>query len=104
MHIESTIRSALENFQAGNLQQAENDLTQVLTVESNNINAVNMLGMIFYRQKKYDSAIQYMKNLINLDPGNAQAYYIIGHSMQEQTVGRGHYLLSKNFAIGCRLH
>jgi FkbM family methyltransferase len=84
MHIESTIRSALENFQAGNLQQAENDLKKVLTVESNNITAIDLLGIIYYQLKSYNSAIQYMTKLLNLNPYNAKACYIIGHCLQEK--------------------
>jgi FkbM family methyltransferase len=84
MHIETTIKSALENYQAGNLQQAENDLKNVLKVESNNTKAINLLGIICYQLKRYNSAIQYMSRLINLDPYNAQAYYIIGNCMQEK--------------------
>jgi FkbM family methyltransferase len=84
MHIDNTIRSALENFQAGNFQQAENDLKKVLTVESNNISAINLLGIIYYQLKSYNSAIQYMRRLLNVNPYNAKAHYIIGHCLQEK--------------------
>jgi Tfp pilus assembly protein PilF len=39
MDINKTIKLALEHFQAGNLQQAENICKEVLNVQSNNITA-----------------------------------------------------------------
>ena len=43
-----------------------------------------MLGIISYQLKNYDSAIQFMRKVINLNPTDAQAYYILGHSLQEK--------------------
>jgi protein O-GlcNAc transferase len=84
MNVNEAIQSALKNYQAGNLQEAENIFKEILEVQSNNITAINLLGTINYQLKNYDSAIQYMKKLINLTPNNAQAYYVLGHSMQEK--------------------
>ena len=84
MNVNETIQSALRNYQAGDLQQAENISKQILDVQSDHILAINLLGIIHYQLKNYDSAIQYMKKLIALNPNNAQAYYILGHSMQEK--------------------
>jgi 2-O-methyltransferase len=84
MNVNESIQSAVEYYQAGNLQQAVNICKKIVNSQPNNINAVNMLGVICYQQKDYDSAIHYMINLINLKPNNAQAYYILGHSMQEK--------------------
>jgi hypothetical protein len=39
MDINKTIKLALEHFQAGNLQQAENICKEILNVQSNNITA-----------------------------------------------------------------
>jgi len=84
MNISNAIKSAIENYQAGNLQQAINICKKIIKKHPININAVNLLGIISYQQKDYDSAIKYSKKLINLDPQNAQAYYILGHSLQEK--------------------
>ena len=84
MNVNEAIQSALENYQAGNLQQAENAFKKILEIQANNITAINLLGIIHYQNKNYDSSIQYMKKSIKLNPNNAQAYYILGHSMQEK--------------------
>jgi len=84
MNVNEAIQSALKNYQEGNLQQAEYISKNILRVQSNNIAAINLLGIINYQLKNYDSAIEYMEKLINLSPNNAQAYYVLGHSMQEK--------------------
>jgi tetratricopeptide (TPR) repeat protein len=84
MDINTEIQLALKHYQAGNLKQAENVLINIVEFQSNNITAINLLGIISYQLKDYDSVIQYMTKLISLTPDNAQAYYILGHSMQEK--------------------
>jgi FkbM family methyltransferase len=84
MDIDVDFQLALRYFQAGNLQQAEDILKKILEVQSNNIDAINLLGIISYRQKDYDSAIKYSRKLINLTLNSAGAYYILGHSLQEK--------------------
>jgi protein O-GlcNAc transferase len=84
MNINNAIKSAFENYQAGNFQEAENICKKIVQVQSDNINAINLLGLIYYQLKNYDSAIHYTKKLISLNPTNFQAYYIIGHSLQEK--------------------
>jgi protein O-GlcNAc transferase len=84
MNVNEAIQSALKNYQAGNLQQAENISKKILIVEPKNIAAINLLGIIYYQLKNCDLAIQYMKKVISINSNNAQAYYIIGHSMQEK--------------------
>jgi tetratricopeptide (TPR) repeat protein len=85
MNINNAIKSAFENYQAGNVQQAVTLCKKIMEIQPNNINAVNLLGIVSYQQKNYDSAIEYSKQLITLNPNNAQAYYILGHSLQEKS-------------------
>jgi tetratricopeptide (TPR) repeat protein len=84
VNINNEIKSAMENYQAGNLQKTVNICKKIVKIQPNNINALNLLGIICYQIKDYDSAIKYSKKLINLNPGNARTYYILGHSMQEK--------------------
>jgi len=55
--INKAIQSALKYYQEGNLQRAECIANNTLTVQSDNIFAVNMLGTIYYQLKNYDAAI-----------------------------------------------
>jgi tetratricopeptide (TPR) repeat protein len=45
--------------------------------------AVNELGKLKFREKKYEEAIQYFDKRIALDPGSDEAYYYIGLSHKE---------------------
>ena len=84
MNIKNAIKSAFENYQAGNLQQAVHICQKIVKIHPDNINAINLLGIISYQQKDYDATIKNQKKLITLTQNNAQAYYILGHSMQEK--------------------
>ncbi len=84
MNINNAIKTAFENYQAGNLEHTIKICMEILTIQPDNINVVNLLSIISYQQKDFDSAIKYCKKLVNLNPTNVQAYYILGHSLQEK--------------------
>jgi len=84
MKVDKVIQSAIEFYNAGNVQQAVTGFKKILKVHPNNITAINSLGIIHYHLKDYDSAIQYMKKLISINSHNSEALYILGHSMQEK--------------------
>jgi protein O-GlcNAc transferase len=84
MNVHKALQLAVKNYQADNLQEAENICKKIVKVQANNITAINLLGIISYQLKNYDSSMQYMKKLINLNPNDTQAHYILGHSMQEK--------------------
>ena len=82
MNVKEAMQSALKNYQAGNVREAEDVCKKILEIQADNVHAIHVLSMIYYQLKDYDSAIKYTKKLINLTPNNAQAYYILGHSLQ----------------------
>jgi tetratricopeptide (TPR) repeat protein len=84
MNINNAIKSAFENYQAGNLQQAMNICKKIIKIQPDNTHATNLLGILSYQHKDYDSAVKFLKQLIELNPNNAHAYYILGHSLQEK--------------------
>lgn len=84
MDINNAMKSAFENYQAGNLREAAHICQKILKIHPNNINAINLLGIISYQQKDYDSAIKCSQKLIRLTSDNAQVHYILGHSLQEK--------------------
>jgi tetratricopeptide (TPR) repeat protein len=84
MNVNNAIKSAFENYRAGNLQQTVDICREILEIQPGNINALNLLGIVSYQQKDYDSAIEHTRKLVSLNSGNAQSYYILGHSLQEK--------------------
>jgi tetratricopeptide (TPR) repeat protein len=83
MNIEQLIQSALQHQQAGNLKQAEQIYNEVLKVQPNNVYALHFLGLIFYQQKEYDSAITHIKEALHFAPNYADAYSNLGIVLQE---------------------
>jgi Flp pilus assembly protein TadD len=51
MNINNAIKSAFENYQAGNLQQAINVCEKIVRIHPDNIKAIHLLGI---RQGKLD--------------------------------------------------
>ena len=84
MNINNAIKAAMENYQAGNLQQAETIYKKILKIKPNHFNTLHMLGVICFQLKKYDSAIQYIKRAIQFNPSNAGAYNNLGAALQEK--------------------
>jgi tetratricopeptide (TPR) repeat protein len=75
MDINSELQLALKYYQVGNIQHAENVVNKILEVQSNNISAINLLGIISYQLKNYDSTIELFKRVLALDPTNAFVYH-----------------------------
>jgi hypothetical protein len=51
MNFKKTIRSAFENYQAGNLQQAELICKKIILNEPDNVEVLNFIGVINYQEK-----------------------------------------------------
>lgn len=84
MNINNAIKSAMENYQAGNLQQAETIYKKILRIKPNHFNALHMLGVICLQSKNYDAAIPYIKRAIQFHPDSANLYSNLGVALQEK--------------------
>ena len=79
-----SLQSAFDYFQAGNLQQAENICREILKVQSDNADALHLLGLINYQLKNYDLTIKYIKEALQMNPTDADAYYNLGNAFDEK--------------------
>jgi protein O-GlcNAc transferase len=84
MDINEALQSAFEYFQAGNLQQAENICREILKVQSDNADALHLLGLINYQLKNYDLTIKYIKETLQINPTDADAYFNMGNAFDEK--------------------
>jgi protein O-GlcNAc transferase len=84
MNISDAIKSALEKYQEGNLQQAELLLEEILKIHSGNWAVLNFLGVINYQLKNYDSSIDYFRQALLFAPINADLYYNLGNSYKNK--------------------
>lgn len=70
---------AVQHFQAGNLQQAEHLVRQLLNVDPDNSEANHILGLIFAQQGgKPELAIYHIRKAIQAIPSNAAFHHNLG--------------------------
>jgi predicted O-linked N-acetylglucosamine transferase (SPINDLY family) len=74
-----TIDEAIQHYQAGNIQQAEDICKKLLKVQPQNADALYLLGVIYCQYKKYDFAIASIEKSLQLNPQNPYAYFYLGN-------------------------
>jgi tetratricopeptide (TPR) repeat protein len=84
MNINETIQSALNNYQAGNIQQAANILSAILETNSTCIDAWQLLGIICLQLQNYDLAIDCFKEILGLEPQNVRIIYDLATAFHEK--------------------
>ena len=73
LSLDQALRLALQDFQKGNMLQAEQLCQQVLQMDTDNAAANHLMGVIISRQGgKVDTAVQYIKKAIQKNPQNAK--------------------------------
>jgi len=82
MDIDKAIETANEQYQSGNLIQAEFICRDILKKHPANVDAMHLLGVICYQSNNYDSAILHISESIRLNPSNSEAYYNLGNSFR----------------------
>jgi tetratricopeptide (TPR) repeat protein len=75
---------AVQQHQAGNLEQAEQLYRQILQVDPQHVDALHLLGIIACQQGKNDLAIRYMSEALRLRPDFAEARNSLGNVFREQ--------------------
>jgi protein O-GlcNAc transferase len=78
MKISQAIQSALEFFQTGNLQRAEAICLEILKEVPDNADVLYFLGVIYFQQDNFDSAIEYLEQTLQKNHPIPDAYHIMG--------------------------
>jgi protein O-GlcNAc transferase len=84
MNINKMIQLAVQHYQSGNLQQAEQFCKEVLAIQPNNPDILYFLGIINSQLENYDLAINQIKRSIHLNSGNSDAYLALGMATQQK--------------------
>ncbi|MCG2720610.1 MAG: tetratricopeptide repeat protein [Thermodesulfovibrionales bacterium] len=79
-----SIQSAFEQYQSGNLEQAENIAGGILKADPDNSEALHLLGLISYQHGNHVLALKYIRKALKSDPKNADAYYDMGNILQDK--------------------
>jgi len=75
-----TLNTAIQYFQLGNLQQAEEICRQILQQHPNQSDTLNLLGLIAYQNGQYDNAVYYFGRAIRTSPQIYSYYNNLGLS------------------------
>ena len=72
------LQDGIAHQKSGNLELAEQSYQSLLQVAPNDINALNLLGMIANSRQAYDEAIDYLQKAVTAEPKFADAYNNLG--------------------------
>ena len=81
--IQQLIGQAIECFQSGSPKQAEDILTRILNTQSNNLPALEILGLIKASQGNHLEAAKLLKKAIKLNPQNPASQYNLAKALSE---------------------
>jgi hypothetical protein len=74
--------SALAAQRAGDLETAERLYRSALALDPDNIDALHMLGVVFFSRKSFDKAEPYLRKALSLCPASSPALKPISHNLQ----------------------
>ena len=78
---QSMLGQAIESFQSGNTQSAEIILKRLLQVDSKNIPALHILGLIRASQDNHVEAVKFLKKAANLGPSDPSLQYNLAKAL-----------------------
>ena len=84
MDVNQKIQSALQQYQAGNLQAAEDICRKILHNQPKNFQILNFLGVIHYQREDYDNAMGYFRKALRINPNFVEAYNNLGNVLKEK--------------------
>jgi tetratricopeptide (TPR) repeat protein len=83
MNVLRSIQSALEYYQAGDLDKAASLCRKILKRQPHNANVLHLLGIIYYQAQNYDSATRSIRKSLEINPADSEAYYNLGRTFQK---------------------
>jgi tetratricopeptide (TPR) repeat protein len=84
MNINKSFQLAVGYYQTGKLPEAESLSRQIIRKQPKHVDALNLIGLICYDLANYDSAIEYIKKALELNPSNAEAYTNLGNAYKNK--------------------
>jgi len=81
--LQSMLQQAMQAFQSGNFDGAELILKRVLQVDSKNLSALHILGLIKASQSRYKEAADYLVKAAKIDPNDATLQYNLAKALSD---------------------
>ena len=82
-HLQTMLQQAIQAFQGGNFDSADSILKRVLQVDSKNLPALHILGLIKASQSKYVEAAQYLARAARIHPNDASIQYNLAKALAD---------------------
>jgi protein O-GlcNAc transferase len=82
MNINSTLDAVFESLQEGNLKKALDVCERILKKKPDNVDALNILGTIYFQLNQSDLAISSFRKAVQIDPNYAEAWNNLGNIFQ----------------------
>ena len=77
------LQQATKVFQSGNLDSADFMLKRVLQVDSKNLPALHILGLIKILQSNYKEAADYLARAVRIHPSDASIHYNLAKALSD---------------------
>ena len=77
------LQQAVSQFQSGNLSSAERMLSQIIQIDSKNLAALHILGLIKINQNNLKEAIFFLKKAAKINPADASIHYNLAKALDE---------------------
>ncbi|MBF0445352.1 MAG: tetratricopeptide repeat protein [Magnetococcales bacterium] len=87
INVDETYKQAVDHFNAGNFVEADRLCTAIIQAYPNNIDAINLLGVIAQNINRHDVAIGLFQTAINIDANIWMLHNNLGISLNQ--TGRG---------------
>src|SRR5579862_7352171 len=84
MTIDQAVSLAEKHHRAGQLTEAEQIYTQIISGIPNHVFALHMIGVIHCQRSQYESGIGFLRRAIAIDPNLADAYCDLGNALTIQ--------------------
>ncbi len=84
MNVDRSYAKAFALYQSGRIEMSRQICEKILKKNPRHINALNMLGVIFFHGNDLHSAHRYLKKVIELNPDNVDALVNFGNVLQKR--------------------
>lgn len=83
-NIRGSLQQGMALFQRGRLQEAETAFQSVLSVDSKNINALQLLGIINFQTGRFKQGEQLLRRAIKQGPNIPDLHFNLGNMLEQQ--------------------
>jgi len=82
-HIDKLLNQGFIFLQQGKLLEAKNNFEQVLKISPNHFDALQLLGLLFGKNKQYSLAVEFLTRALNINPNHTASLNNLGNALKE---------------------